>query len=80
MGIESLNKAALAAGFAMVAPDDDSPIETRRPTPAPHPQARTQWRPFIGEVDHSVSVRRMIAAAVGWIRERWAPRGGRAPA
>ena len=40
MGIEALNNAARAAGFAMV-PPDDAPVEERAPEVAPE-QA---WRP-----------------------------------
>lgn len=82
MGIESLHKAALAAGFAMATPDDDPPVETRHPAPDPDEfvQPAGQWRPLFGSMHMRGGTRDAILGAVGWIRDHLPAVGGRAPA
>lgn len=80
MGIESLHKAALAAGFAMATPDDDPPVETRHLVPDEDVQPAGQWRPFFGAMHMRAGTRDTILGAVGWIKDRLHVVGGRAPA
>jgi hypothetical protein len=83
MGIETLQKAALAAGFAMATPDDNPPLEDVAPPPAHEPFRRTgQWLvPVAGHAAHHQSTRDSIAAAFTWVRNHLPMTGsGRAPA
>jgi hypothetical protein len=77
MGIESLHKAALAAGFAMATPDDDPPLDVQGPADALRPH---RWRSFVGIADRGAATRDSVTAAVGWLRDRLPVMGGRAPA
>jgi hypothetical protein len=78
MGIESLQKAALAAGFAMATPDDDPPMQTHA---AVADVQWARWRPaFLGTAPGPGGARDAIVAAVGWMKDHLPAAGGRAPA
>lgn len=82
MGIETLQKAALAAGFAMATPDDSPPIEGIPSAPVHEPFRQTgQWLvPAAGPRHHS-SARDSFATALAWVRNHLPMAGGgRAPA
>lgn len=83
MGIEALQKAALAAGFAMATPDDNPPVEDIAPSPVHEPFRRTgQWLvPVAGHPAHHQSRRDSLSAAFAWVRNHLPMAGsGRAPA
>jgi hypothetical protein len=83
MGIETLQKAALAAGFAMATPDDTPPVEDIPPAPVHEPFRKTgQWLvPVAGTPPHHSSARDSIATALAWVRNHLPMAGsGRAPA
>ncbi len=82
MSIERLNKAALAAGYAMAAPDEDTLIE-QRPV---QPRGEAVGRAIVpvapsGEAAGSVPMLGAnVAALAGWMRSLVPSFGGRAPA
>jgi hypothetical protein len=83
MGIETLQKAALAAGFAMATPDDNPPLEDAAPPLAHEPFRQTgQWLvPVADHAAHHQSARDSLSAAFTWIRNHLPMAGsGRAPA
>jgi hypothetical protein len=82
MGIETLQKAALAAGFAMATPDDNPPVEDVAP-PVHEPFRQTgQWLvPIAGSSQHHSTARDSFATAFAWVRNHLPMAGGgRAPA
>jgi hypothetical protein len=80
MGIETLQKAAAAAGFAMATPDDDPPIASS-PEPAADVVHRTgQWLVPVQHPTSRFAARESVAAAAAWIRNHLPMMGGRAPA
>jgi hypothetical protein len=83
MGIETLQKAALAAGFAMATPDDNPPVEDIPASPPHEPFRRTgQWLvPVAATSQHHSSTRESFATALAWVRNHFpSAGGGRAPA
>lgn len=79
MGIETLQKAALAAGFAMATPDDCPPVEDIAP-PVHEPFRQTgQWLvPVAGPPQHHST---SLATALAWLKNHLPMAGsGRAPA
>lgn len=83
MGIETLQKAALAAGFVMATPDDDPPVEGLYSDAAENDwrPATGQWLvPMEGEPARRTGPRDSLATAAAWIRDRLSLTGGRAPA
>jgi hypothetical protein len=82
MGIETLQKAALAAGFAMATPDDNPPVDDI-PASSPHEPFRQtgQWLvPVAGTPQHHTA-RDSFATALTWVRNHLPMAGGgRAPA
>ena len=83
MGIETLQKAALAAGFVMATPDDEP---SRDATYAD--AAEEAWQPAAGRwlvplanvPPRRASARDAVASAAAWIRDHLPMTGGRAPA
>ncbi|MFM9849920.1 MAG: hypothetical protein ACKVP3_22540 [Hyphomicrobiaceae bacterium] len=83
MGIETLQKAALAAGFAMATPDDNPPAADIAPSPVHEPFRQTgQWLvPVAGTPQHHSTARDSLATALAWVRNHLPMTGGgRAPA
>jgi len=83
MGIETLQKAALAAGFAMATPDDNPPVEEIAPSLVHEPFRQTgQWLvPAAGSASRHPTTRDSLAAAFAWVRSHLPMTGsGRAPA
>lgn len=75
MGMETLHKAASAAGFAMAPPEDDPPVA--------HDDVgvvRGSQLPVIASWHRPSTARDVLAAAAGWIRGHLPLTGGRAPA
>ena len=81
MGIETLQKAALAAGFVMATPDDDPPGEEifAAADEEVWQPASGQWLLASGPSRRSVA-RDTMASAAAWIRDHLPQMGGRAPA
>ena len=82
MGIETLQKAALAAGFAMATPDDTPPVEDIAP-PVHEPFRQTgQWLvPVASAPHHHSATRESFATALAWLKNHLPMAGsGRAPA
>ncbi len=83
MGIETLQKAALAAGFVMATPDDE-PLQDVTHADA----AEEAWQPASGRwlvplanvPPRRASARDAVASAAAWIRDHLPMTGGRAPA
>lgn len=82
MGIETLQKAALAAGFVMATLDDDPPVEEFYPEAAESDlqPATGQWLVSLANVPRRPSPRDTLATAAAWIRHHLPLTGGRAPA
>lgn len=82
MGIETLQKAALAAGFAMATPDDSPPIEETTSGPLHEPFRQTgQWLVPAAAPRHPSNARDSLATALAWVRNHLPMAGGgRAPA
>jgi len=85
MGIETLQKAAAAAGYAMATPDDDPPTMVATPETPPRremPRSTGQWLvPVASEPVGKAPARDGMSAAAAWIRNHLpAMGGGRAPA
>ena len=83
MGIETLQKAALAAGFAMATPDDNPPVEETAPSLGHEPFRQTgQWlMPVAGNTPQHPTTRDSLVAAFAWVRNHLPMTGsGRAPA
>jgi hypothetical protein len=76
MGMETLNKAASAAGFAMAPPEDEPP--------ATHDDVRVvrggSQLPMLAPWHRPSTARDVLTAAAGWIRGHLPLTGGRAPA
>jgi len=81
MGIETLQKAALAAGFVMATPDDDPPAELMFDEADDISQpAQGQWLVALPRTTaRRASARDQMASAMTWIRDHL-PLMGRAPA
>jgi hypothetical protein len=82
MGIETLQKAALAAGFVMATPDDDPPVEPMfdESDEDMGRRAQGQWLvPLAHAPARRTSPRDQMASAMAWIRHHL-PLMGRAPA
>lgn len=82
MGIETLQKAALAAGFVMAAPDDAPPAEELFADAGEAWQPGTgQWLvPAHGPAPRRPAMRDAMTSAAAWLREHLPLMGGRAPA
>jgi hypothetical protein len=81
MGIETLQKAALAAGFVMATLDDDTVEEFHPETAESEFQPATgQWLVSLANVPRRPSPRDTLATAAAWIRHHLPLTGGRAPA
>lgn len=83
MGIESLQKAALAAGFVMATPDDDPPSEEifAEADETVWQPAAGQWLvPVSGGMARRPGAREAVVSAAAWIRDHLPLMGGRAPA
>lgn len=82
MGIETLQKAALAAGFVMATPDDDPPVEPMfdEADEGNSYSAQGQWLVALPHTPAKrASARDQMASAMSWIRDHL-PLMGRAPA
>lgn len=80
MGIDALNKAAQAAGFAMAAPDEDMLIEAR---PTPRRQAGTAVAVVKAQPEAAgtvQTVRAAVTSAANWVKGVVPSFGGGAPA
>lgn len=81
MGMDSLNKAAMAAGYAMAAPDEDTLIEPREMRrQAQLGTALAIVTPQIQAAGPSQSMRAAVASAANWVKGVVPTFGGRAPA
>ena len=83
MGIETLQKAALAAGFVMAAPDDDPPADEMFADGDEDvwQPAKGQWLvPSISAPPRRAGPRDAMVSAAAWIRDHLPLMGGRAPA
>ena len=81
MGIETLNKAAAAAGFAMAAPDEDTLSDAR--TYQPSQLSASKAVAIVQRPSSDVSphvVRAAVTSAANWVKGVVPNFGGRAPA
>ena len=76
MGIESLTKAAEAAGYAMAAPDDEPAAAPQRVQADVESRALLLAAPRV----ESTGVQETVTAATGWLKGYLPAFGGRAPA
>ena len=77
MGIESLNKAVEAAGYAMATPDDEPMADVPRAEPQLAGRALVLMAPKSAEASKTVDA---LQSAAGWLRGHLPAFGGRAPA
>lgn len=83
MGIETLQKAALAAGFVMATPDDDPPGDELYADSTENDWQLATGRSLVplSEVpSRRAGARESLATAAAWIKDRLSMNGGRAPA